>query len=96
MSALEFLLLTLAVWRATYLITSETGPGDIFLNIRLWANKHSKFMSDLLSCVYCTSIWVSFGFALLFFIDLRQVMVLWLALSGGTVLIEETRRRIEV
>jgi hypothetical protein len=95
MSLFEFVLMTLAVWRLTYLVTSETGPGDIFLNIRLWTERHSKFLSDLLSCVYCTSIWVSLGFTVLFFVDLRQAIVLSLALSGASILVEEIRRRID-
>lgn len=96
MSPFEFIITTLAVWRLTYLVTSEKGPADVFLNVRLWAEKHSRFVSDLLSCVYCTSIWVSLGFTVLFLVDWRQAVVLWLALSGGAILIEETRRRIEV
>lgn len=71
------------------MLTQETGPFDIFYRLR-------QKLSSLLECIYCTSVWVSIPFAVVFFTDWRQALVQWLALSGFSILIEEVRRRIEV
>lgn len=90
MSAFEFFLISLAVWRVSYMLTNETGPFDVFYRIR------QTRLVNLLSCMYCTSVWVSAVFTAMFFADWRQAIVLCLSLSGFAILIEESRRRIEV
>jgi hypothetical protein len=70
-STMQFIVYALATWRIASLMTSESGPFDIFLKIRGWAGiTHDedgkvlmiphKFFAELLSCVWCCSIWVSF------------------------------------
>ena len=88
MSPFEFFLLSLAVWRITYLVTDDLGPFDVFLRLRR--------LSSFLSCPYCISVWVSLAFAAMYFGDTRQGLVLWLSLSGASIFMEEIRRRIEV
>ena len=88
MSPFEFLILSFAVWRVTYFITGDLGPFDIFLRLRR--------ISSFLDCPYCVSVWVSLAFTAWYFVDLRQAVILWLALSGAAIFLEEARRRIEV
>lgn len=74
-SALEFLILGLATFRVSYMLVKETGPFDVFFYIRDWvgiihdANKEpigfsDRFFAKLLSCVFCTSVWVGIGMTL--------------------------------
>ena len=69
MTLLEFAVLGLATWRVSALLSKEAGPFDVFKRIREKAGiTHDenddvfmvphKFFAELLSCVWCTSIWV--------------------------------------
>lgn len=50
----------LAIWRISYALTEEDGPGKSLKSFR------ESFDSDWspLNCFYCTSVWVSFFFCL--------------------------------
>jgi len=63
--------LALATWRISSLLVDEPGPFRIFIRIReLTGITHDDddnplmipdgFLSELLSCVWCTSVWVGF------------------------------------
>lgn len=54
MTVFHFIILSLAVYRMTVLIVRDVGPWRIFSKLRCVAR-----WSKLLTCVFCTSIWVS-------------------------------------
>lgn len=85
-TALDVFILGVATWRITSLLVREQGPFKIFERIReLSGIKHDvdgnilvipdNFFADLLSCVWCCSIWVAFGWSVVFFIYPRIVWV---------------------
>lgn len=79
----------LATWRLTSLIVNEDGPFKVFARLHNWANIYSpNFLAGLLDCVWCTSVWVGTGVAV---IVLSPVwFVLWpFALSAGAILLDE-------
>ena len=74
---LEFVVLALATWRISSLLVDEPGPFRIFIRIReLTGITHDVdgnplvvpdgFFSEVLSCVWCASIWIGFFLTLLF------------------------------
>jgi hypothetical protein len=88
-SFLPFLLATLATWRAAYLFAAEDGPGDVILRLR--ARLGRSFVGQLMDCFGCVSLWVAAPFA--FFVASKpfDLVVVWLALSGGAMLIERIK-----
>jgi hypothetical protein len=76
----------LGVWRVTHLLNAEDGPWDIFVSLR--RSVGSGFWGDLLDCFYCLSLWVAVPFAFVLAETWREDIVLWLALSGGAILLE--------
>lgn len=51
----------LAVWRLSHALVKEQGPRDWFIRLRARAatrQKRSGGLFDLLSCVYCISVWI--------------------------------------
>lgn len=77
---------TLAVWRATHLLQAEDGPWGIFVRIRRLAG--SGFWGELLDCFYCLSLWMSIPAAAIIAPSWQEGLLLWLALSGGAILLE--------
>jgi hypothetical protein len=63
MTGITFLIYALACWRITHLVVLEDGPADLIKRLRNFASK-LLFFRDLLSCVWCASIWVGAGLAL--------------------------------
>ena len=101
MNFVVFLILSLATWRISSLFVEERGAFDIFLRIRKLAGiKHDshyeptewpdKFFPNLLSCVRCTSIWISIGFFIfwLFAPDIAIYFAIPFALSTLAILID--------
>ena len=84
---------TLAVWRVTHLLTAETGPWDVLLRLRRLAG--GGFLSSLIHCFYCLSLWVSVPFAYLIGERIRERILLWLAFSGAAILLERVTSREE-
>lgn len=95
---LEFVILALAVWRVSSLLTYERGPGRVFEHVRARVGiKHSDaghpnvwpstFWGELLTCVWCASVWVALGFALLYAFSGSTALGLALpfALSGAAI-----------
>jgi len=68
----EFIVLALATFRISELITYENGPWDMFLELRefLGAEKDEPdtFFGNLLACVRCNSVWVGTILTLLYLI----------------------------
>jgi len=63
------ILLGLATWRISFMLMFDAGPGDIFIKFRkargidhgddgIPFSYPPGFWGELLSCMYCTSIWV--------------------------------------
>ncbi len=84
-AGLWFLVATLAVWRTTHLFHAEDGPWDLFRHVRRLSG--SGVVGRALDCFYCLSLWVSAPFALWLARDVAGGVCLWLALSGGAVLL---------
>lgn len=80
MDTLTFLILALAVWRISYLLTSEDGPKHIFTKLR------ALHMGGLFDCIYCTSIYVAF-LALLLWLWGVHLLLYPFALSGAALML---------
>ena len=76
----------LAVWRVTHLLQAEDGPWDVIVKIRKAAG--NGFYGSLMDCFYCLSIWVALPPGLYFGKDWPEKVLLWLAFSGGAILLE--------
>jgi hypothetical protein len=76
----------LATWRLSHLLANEDGPGAIIFRLR--AHLGTSFFGALIDCFGCVSIWVAVPFA--FFVTRQplELVVVWLALSGGAMLLE--------
>lgn len=92
--SLYVLLIGLAVWRVSRMLVHEEGPMDMFGRLRDFAgisyDENSNIIAEnvlakVLTCVDCTSVWVSFAFALLYFIDTRILFVAMFPLSVSAV-----------
>jgi hypothetical protein len=81
----------LAVWRVTHLLQAEDGPWNLVVRLRRAAG--NGFLGQLLDCFQCLSLWVAAPAAGLIGNGWQQRIFLWLALSGGAILIETMSRR---
>ncbi len=82
----EFAIAAIGVWRISHLLTLEDGPWRMFARLRQVARHHR--WSDLLDCLYCTSVWVAIPFASMLSHGVRDWILLWPALSGAAILLE--------
>lgn len=82
----ELLIGTLAVWRITHLFAAEDGPWDLLARLRRALG--AGFLGRLFDCFYCLSLWVAAPCALLLAEAPGERAWLWLALSGGAILLE--------
>lgn len=81
-----FSIAVLAVWRVTHLLWGEDGPFDLFVRLRALAG--AGFFGKLLDCFYCLSLWIAAPLGYLFVTAWTSRALLWLALSGGAILLE--------
>jgi hypothetical protein len=91
LSATAFLIGCLAVWRITHLLWGEDGPGDIFVRLRKLAGE--SLFGRLLDCFYCLSLWIALPFAWALGVSWPERALLWLAFSGGAILLERATAR---
>jgi len=84
---------TLSVWRVTHLLAAEDGPWQVMVRLRQQAGE--GFLGKLSDCFYCLSIWIAVPVAVLIGEGWREVGLLWLALSGGAIVLERSTRRCE-
>lgn len=95
---MDFILLGLATWRLASLLVQEDGPWDMFARLRsklgVRFNERSEavgtsFLSDLVLCMWCTSVWVGGAMAFLFVTagSLATILSLPLALSAVAILL---------
>ena len=87
MNSLEMILIILAVWRLTHLLSEEDGPFDIIFKIRKKAG--TGFFGSLLDCFYCVSIWIAFPFGMWIGENWWEKIIMWLAFSGAACLLEQ-------
>lgn len=105
---IDFFLLCLATWRLSSLLVNESGPFDMFLRVRKLAGIehddekkptiiHDRFFAGLLSCVWCTSIWVGAAMTAAWYAIpvITFYGCLALGLSAGAILVQELLRRIQ-
>ena len=83
----------LAVWRITHFFNDEDGPLNVVVRLRRLAG--SSVLGDILDCFYCLSVWVAIPFAFWIGSGLKEIALLWLALSGGAILLERLTVRTE-
>lgn len=79
-TALDLILLSLATWRLSHMLSAEDGPFDIFHTMRsIWPGR------ILFTCIYCTSVWAAIllvGIHLL-----TPILSWWLAISGAAMML---------
>ena len=81
MQPFDLLIIVLATWRVSYLVTREDAP------FRLAAKLRARFpLGGLTTCIYCVSVWVAAGLYLLWLTP-AQVIVTMLAISGGALML---------
>jgi hypothetical protein len=99
MSILLFLILALATWRISYMLVNEDGPYAILANFRrLLGVRYDDYSQvygismpgKLLTCVYCTSVWVGIAHVIIWLVCGSTVSVavaLPFALSAVAIII---------
>jgi hypothetical protein len=101
----EFIVLALAVWRLATLFANEDGPLDILLKFRARVGvivdgplqRHGEnVVAKAIICVWCSSVWYGIFATILFLFvpDVTIFLSLPFALSGLTVVVEETTNRL--
>lgn len=85
----------LAVWRITHLLNAEDGPWDLLFRFRELAGNGAA--GKLLDCFYCLSLWVAAPFAYGLGDSWKEILLLWPALSAGSILLERlgSSRRVD-
>ena len=83
----------LGCWRVTHLFSAEDGPWDVLARLRRAVG--GGVIGELLDCFYCLSLWIAAPFAALLGRGWREGILLWLAISGGAILLERVTARRE-
>jgi hypothetical protein len=87
-----FLLGLLAVWRITNLLSEEDGPWRIVARLR--GAVGNGFWGGLVDCFNCMSIWIAAPFALGIGATFGERFCLWLAFSGGAVVLQRLTAQV--
>jgi hypothetical protein len=93
MSFYWLILGVLATWRVTHLLNAEDGPWQLMVRLRQFAG--DGFFGELLDCFYCLSLWIAAPLAIVIGETAKERLFLWLALSGGSALLERMSRHCE-
>ncbi len=83
----KYLLLLIAVWRVTHLISMEDGPFDVVIKVRKLAGQ--SFFGKLMDCFYCLSVWIGLAAAFVVTLDVKELILLCLYYSGASILLEK-------
>ena len=83
----RFIIISLAIWRLTHLLSKEDGPFDIIFLFRKISG--TGFFGKLLDCFYCVSIWIALPFAIWQGNSGWQKLLYWMAFSGAACLLEQ-------
>lgn len=81
-----FVLSLLAAWRVTHLLQAEDGPFDLVYRFRKMLG--NSVFGRMMDCFNCLSIWVAMPFAYFLGDSWPLRILLWLAVSGGAVLLD--------
>ena len=82
----------LATWRLCHLIAHEDGPFDSIVRLRQAAG--SGVAGRLMDCPYCLSLWIAAPIAAALAPGWIAGVMLWLAISGGSCLVEQLSARL--
>ena len=86
-SCFRFGIAVLATWRVTHLLASEDGPGDLV--VRLRARLGHGPIGRAMDCFQCLSVWVAAPASLTVARRPRELVPVWLAVSGAACLLEK-------
>ncbi len=86
MSILLYIMLLLAIWRFTHLLSLEDGPFQIF-------EKFRKVSGKPFNCFYCLSMWVSAIPSIYYSTDFVDCIIYLLSFSGGSIILEKISDR---
>lgn len=105
MDIANLLIYGLAVWRISSALVNEDGPFKIFFLFRRWTGHmfdadrnfighKDGFLSEMLSCIWCMSVYVAIAvsFARYYFSTVTFYVCLCLAFSALAILIEKEIR----
>lgn len=81
----------LAAWRITHLLQAEDGPFDLIYRLRKAFG--SSVFAKMMDCFNCLSLWVAMPFAYFLADSWPEKILLWLALSGGAILLERITQK---
>lgn len=88
-NVINIILVTLGVFRLSYMVSNEDGPGDIFSKLREWVGQ-SNWVGRGLNCFLCVSFWVSsFGAFFLYPDDSKMFFTSWFAIAGLCLIIHK-------
>ena len=76
----------LATWRLTHLLWGEDGPWNACARLRRLAG--DRRLGAVLNCFYCLSLWIAMPAAWWMSSEWLERTMLWLAISGGAILVE--------
>jgi hypothetical protein len=88
-----FIIVSLAIWRITHLLSKEDGPFNVIYRLRRLAGE--GLWGELLDCFYCLSIWISLPFALWIGTTVKEKLLLWMAYSGLACLLEKVTGKVK-
>ena len=81
---MTYLILALATWRFSAMLSYEEGPWQIFERIR------ARYQWEIFECVWCLSIWVAVALWIIYNFWPGVVIVLVpFALSAGAIIVEK-------
>ena len=100
----RYILYALAIWRLSNLLVDEEGPFHVFAKLRhkvgVKHDAHNKrygetFLSEILTCVYCVSVWISIIFVICDKIHKGSLISfsIPMALSAGAILVNSQIKR---
>lgn len=89
MSALNFVVAILAVYRLSFLIAREDGPFDLFARLRARVGQ-GTWVGRGLHCVLCVSFWLALAAALaLRLATYTETLLAWQGIAGGVLFIHK-------
>ena len=98
LNLIRLILAILACYRMTGFVVYDNGPWNVFFNLRLKAGvfdtndrgEPNTNLGKLLSCPYCTGVWVAIvaGIMVLFPTWPGDILLLWLGIAGGQAALE--------
>jgi hypothetical protein len=86
----RFILVVLATWRVTHLLASEDGPADAIVKFRTLLG--NSLAGKLMDCFNCLSLWIAAPAALFLTRQFVDWVLVWLAISGASCLLERLGR----